>query len=48
MRVKNGSEVFNGTVLKVPGVADMYDYEREMINVPEIRGRFGQHSFTAI
>jgi len=39
MRVKNGSDSFNGTVISVPGVADMYDYEREMNNMPEIPGQ---------
>jgi len=36
--VKNGSDSFNGRIIKVPGVADMYDYEREMNNMPEIPG----------
>lgn len=31
---KNGTDKVNGTVIRVPGVREMYDYEREGYNVP--------------
>ncbi|KAF5519386.1 UDP-glycosyltransferase 72B1 [Colletotrichum aenigma] len=31
---KNGFDEFNGTVISIPGIQDMYDYEREFGEVP--------------
>ena len=31
---KNGSDSLNGTLIKVPGVEEIYDYEREASNTP--------------
>ncbi|KAE9362805.1 glycosyltransferase family 1 protein [Stipitochalara longipes BDJ] len=31
---KNGTDKLNGTVVRVPGVKEMYDYEREGYNIP--------------
>jgi len=36
--VKNGSDVLNGTIIRAPGVKEMYDYEREAANVPKPPG----------
>ncbi|RDW59520.1 hypothetical protein BP6252_12607 [Coleophoma cylindrospora] len=36
--VKNGTDSFNGTIIRVPGVKPMYDYEREMGNCPSPPG----------
>jgi hypothetical protein len=35
---KNGTDKVNGTVIRVPGVKEMYDYEREGYNVPMLPG----------
>ncbi|RDW65261.1 hypothetical protein BP5796_09953 [Coleophoma crateriformis] len=32
--VKNGTDSLNGTIIRVPGVKPMYDYEREAANCP--------------
>ncbi|KAK2743136.1 indole-3-acetate beta-glucosyltransferase [Colletotrichum kahawae] len=31
---KNGFDEFNGTIISIPGIQDMYDYEREFGEVP--------------
>ncbi|KAL2060536.1 hypothetical protein VTL71DRAFT_9177 [Oculimacula yallundae] len=31
---KNGSDAYNGTVIKIPGLKEMHDYEREFGEVP--------------
>ncbi|CZR66912.1 uncharacterized protein PAC_16813 [Phialocephala subalpina] len=37
-KAKNGTDGLNGTVCKVPGRPDMYDYEREASNGPSPQG----------
>ncbi|PMD38695.1 glycosyltransferase family 1 protein [Hyaloscypha variabilis F] len=44
---KNGTDKLNGTVLRVPGVKEMYDYEREGYNIPMPPGVLSQMAVMA-